>query len=94
MRPFMLQEFRREGHDSFSPRGPVGEGVGFLFHLHGRARAVSRVSIARIEAIRAAVGNSKWVIDVRIRRISLAIREPDRCRGGHQALRGRKLIGS
>lgn len=33
----MLQEFRKEGHDSWVPQGKVGEGVSHLFHLQRRS---------------------------------------------------------
>jgi len=37
----MLQEFRREGHDSFSPRGPVGEGVASISPAWTRSRCIA-----------------------------------------------------
>ncbi len=60
----MLQELRKEGHDSWLPRGQVGEGVSICFLCHD-ALAIYRDVVARgIEASRPFVGNSMWVTTV------------------------------
>lgn len=48
----MLQEFRKEGHDSWAPKGPVGEGVSICFMCedaialyHSSSRVVSKRSV-------------------------------------------------
>ncbi|HEX4963822.1 MAG TPA: VOC family protein [Thermoanaerobaculia bacterium] len=57
----MLQEFRKEGHDSWVPQGKVGEGVSICF-LCEDALAIYHEVIARgITASRPFVGNSMWV---------------------------------
>jgi lactoylglutathione lyase len=57
----MLQEFRKEGHDSWVPSGKVGEGVTIYF-ICKDALAIYREVIARgIQASRPFVGNGMWV---------------------------------
>ena len=57
----MLQEFRKEGHDSWVPKGKVGEGVSICF-LCKDALAIYREVTARgIAATRPFVGNGMWV---------------------------------
>ncbi len=57
----MLQEFEREGHDSWVPEGKVGVGVAINFICHD-ALALYRAFIARgLEAQRPFVGNGMWV---------------------------------
>jgi lactoylglutathione lyase len=57
----MLQEFRREGHDSWVPSGKVGEGVSVCF-LCDDALEVYREATARgLQAGRPFVGNGLWV---------------------------------
>ena len=57
----MLQEFRKEGHDSWVPQGKVGEGVSICF-LCEDALAIYRQLISRgIQASRPFVGNGLWV---------------------------------
>ena len=61
----MLQEFRREGHDSWVPQGKVGEGVSICF-LCEDALAIYREAISRgLKASRPFVGNGMWVTSLR-----------------------------
>jgi catechol 2,3-dioxygenase-like lactoylglutathione lyase family enzyme len=56
----MLQEFPREGHDSRTPGGKLGEGVTIYFQCRD-ARAIYREAIRRgAEASRPMVGNGQW----------------------------------
>ncbi|HEY8847829.1 MAG TPA: VOC family protein, partial [Thermoanaerobaculia bacterium] len=57
----MLQEFRKEGRDSWVPKGKVGEGVSICFQCED-ALAIYRDVISRgIHASRPFVGNGMWV---------------------------------
>lgn len=57
----MLQEFRREGHDSWALEGKVGIGVSINF-ICADALAIYHEVIARgISASRPFVGNAMWV---------------------------------
>ena len=57
----MLQEFPKEGHDSWSPKGKVGEGVSICFQCDD-ALAIYRAVTARgIKASKPFVGNGMWV---------------------------------
>jgi catechol 2,3-dioxygenase-like lactoylglutathione lyase family enzyme len=56
----MLQEFRREGHDSSVPAGKVGEGVSIYFQCRD-ALAVYRAATRRgVNASKPIVGNGQW----------------------------------
>ena len=56
----MLQEFRREGHDSWAPSGKVGEGVTIYFQCRD-ALGVYRAAARRgVNASRPMVGNGQW----------------------------------
>ena len=60
----MLQEFRKEGHDSWTPEGKVGEGVSIYFQCTN-ALTIYRDGISRgIEAKKPFVGNGMWVTGV------------------------------
>lgn len=60
----MLQEFRKEGHNSWVPEGKVGVGVNICFQCRD-ALAIYRDFRSRgIEAKRPFVGNSMWVTSV------------------------------
>jgi len=60
----MLQEFRKEGHDSWAPEGKVGVGVSINF-ICKDALAIYREIISReITAKRPFVGNAMWVTQV------------------------------
>ena len=57
----MLQEFRKEGRDSWVPKGKVGEGVSICFQCED-ALAIYRDVISRgIQVSRPFVGNGMWV---------------------------------
>jgi len=59
----MLQEFRKEGHDSWKPRCKVGEGVSVCFQCED-ALAIHREAAARGVKVRRNpfVGNAMWVV--------------------------------
>jgi catechol 2,3-dioxygenase-like lactoylglutathione lyase family enzyme len=59
----MLQEFRKEGHDSWKPGGKVGEGVSVCFQCED-ALAIYREATARGVKVRRNpfVGNGMWVV--------------------------------
>jgi hypothetical protein len=60
----MLQEFNREGHDSWKPEGKVGVGVTICFQCTD-ALAIYHAALARgIPATRPFVGNNMWVTDL------------------------------
>ena len=57
----MLQQFKREGHDSWVPAGRVGEGVSLCFQCED-ALAIYREARSRgIAATEPQVGNRMWV---------------------------------
>ena len=57
----MLQEFKREGHDSWKPEGKLGEGVSICF-ICNDAISIYRDLMSRgINATRPFVGNAMWV---------------------------------
>ena len=61
----MLQEFAKEGHDSWRPEGKVGEGV-TLYFICSDALAIYRAAVARgLAATRPAVGNGMWVTELK-----------------------------
>ena len=61
----MLQEFAKEGHDSWRPEGMVGEGV-TLYFVCADALAVYRAAVARgLAATRPEVGNGMWVTELK-----------------------------
>jgi catechol 2,3-dioxygenase-like lactoylglutathione lyase family enzyme len=59
----MLQEFRRQGHDSWVPEGKVGVGVGvsICFVCEDALAFYREVKARGIEASRPQVGNGMWV---------------------------------
>jgi len=61
----MLQEFRKEGHDSWTPNGKVGEGVTICFQCEDALAIYSEVTSRGIEASRPFVGNGMWVTSLR-----------------------------
>ncbi len=57
----MLQEFRKEGHDAWVPKGTVGEGVSVNFQCND-ALTIYRELISRgVQAKKPAVGNGMWI---------------------------------
>jgi predicted lactoylglutathione lyase len=57
----MLQEFRKEGHDSWTPKGKVGEGVSICFTCKDALKIYRDVTARGINAKRPFVGNGMWV---------------------------------
>jgi lactoylglutathione lyase len=57
----MLQEFRKEGHDSWLPQGKVGEGVSICFICRDAIEIYRNVTARGIRASRPFVGNGMWV---------------------------------
>jgi len=57
----MLQEFRKEGHDSWVPKGKVGEGVSICFICKDAIAIYRQVTARGIRASRPFVGNGMWV---------------------------------
>jgi len=57
----MLQEFRTEGHDSWTPGGKVGEGVTIYFICEDALAIYREVSARGIQASKPFVGNGTWV---------------------------------
>ena len=57
----MLQEFRKEGHNSWVPQGKVGEGVSICFQCEDALAIYREVSARGIKASRPFVGNRMWV---------------------------------
>lgn len=60
----MLQEFRKEGHDSWVPQGKVGEGVTISFTCDDALAIYRQVSARGVQASRPFVGNRMWVTNV------------------------------
>jgi lactoylglutathione lyase len=61
----MLQEFPREGHDSWVPAGKVGEGVSLNFTCEDAVLIYRELTARGIEASEPEVGNSMWVTTLR-----------------------------
>ncbi|MEA2695113.1 MAG: hypothetical protein QOJ16_4500 [Acidobacteriota bacterium] len=61
----MLQEFRKEGHDSWVPQGKVGEGVTICFQCEDALAIYREVKSRGIEASKPFVGNALWVTSLR-----------------------------
>lgn len=60
----MLQEFRREGHDSWKPEGKVGDGVSICF-MCGDALSIYRDATERgVVCEIPFVGNALWVVNM------------------------------
>ena len=57
----MLQEFRREGHDSWAPEGKVGVGVSIYFICQDALSIYREVTSRGIQASEPFVGNGMWV---------------------------------
>jgi lactoylglutathione lyase len=60
----MLQEFRKEGHDSWVPQGKVGEGVSIYFICEDALAIYREVTSRGIKARRPFVGNRMWVVSL------------------------------
>ena len=57
----MLQEFRKEGHDSWVPEGKLGEGVSICFICKDALAIYREVRSRGIQASKPFVGNGMWV---------------------------------
>lgn len=57
----MLQEFPKEGHDSWVPSGRVGEGVSLYFTCEDAIAIYKEVKFRGIQASEPQVGNAMWV---------------------------------
>ena len=57
----MLQEFRKEGHDSWTPAGKLGEGVSICLMCEDALAIYREITSRGIEAKRPFVGNHLWV---------------------------------
>ncbi|HTD22086.1 MAG TPA: VOC family protein [Terriglobales bacterium] len=57
----MLQEFSKEGHDSWVPACKVGEGVSLCFNCEDAVAIYREVRSRGIEASEPQVGNAMWV---------------------------------
>ena len=57
----MLQEFPKQGHDSWSPKGKVGEGVSICFICEDALVIYHQVTLRGIQASKPFVGNGMWV---------------------------------
>jgi len=60
----MLQEFPKEGHDSWEPQGKVGEGVSIYFTCKDALSIYREVTSRGIRATRPFVGNGMWVVSL------------------------------
>ncbi len=59
----MLQEFRKEGHDSWKPTGRLGEGVNICFMCEDALTIFHEAAARGIKASRNPfVGNALWVV--------------------------------
>src|ERR1700693_507984 len=57
----MLQEFRKEGHDSWVPEGKLGQGVSIYFICEDALAIYREVTLRGIKASRPFVGNGMWL---------------------------------
>lgn len=57
----MLQEFAKQGHDSWIPQGKVGEGVSLYFICDDALALYAEITSRFIEASEPQVGNGMWV---------------------------------
>jgi lactoylglutathione lyase len=56
----MLQEFSKEGHDSWVPNGKVGEGVSLCFNCEDAVAIYREVRSRGLSASEPEVGNAMW----------------------------------
>jgi lactoylglutathione lyase len=57
----MLQQIRREGHDSWAPQGKLGEGVSVYFICRDALAIYREISSRGVDASLPQVGNRMWV---------------------------------
>ena len=60
----MLQEFRKEGHDSWTPSGKVGEGVSINFICEDAIAIYKELVAKNLAASKPFVGNNMWVTQI------------------------------
>ena len=60
----MLQEFRKEGHDSWKPEGKVGIGVSICFMCNDAIVLYRQFRSRGLDATTPFVGNALWVTSV------------------------------
>lgn len=60
----MLQEFRKEGHDAWTPKGPVGEGVSICFMCDDAIALYHEFKARSVEPKKPFVANGMWVTDL------------------------------
>ncbi len=56
----MLQEFFREGHDSWLPQGKLGEGVSIDFQCRDALAIYREIAARGIQVSKPMVGNGEW----------------------------------
>jgi catechol 2,3-dioxygenase-like lactoylglutathione lyase family enzyme len=61
----MLQDFRRDGREPWSPPGQLGVGVSIMFVCEDALAFYREVRARGIDASRPLVGNSMWVTSLR-----------------------------
>jgi lactoylglutathione lyase len=61
----MLQDFRREQGESWSPEGKLGLGISIMFICDDALAIYRELSARRIQASRPFVGNGMWVTSLR-----------------------------
>lgn len=58
----MLQEFKKEGHDAWVPKGQVGEGVSINFICNNALLIYRELKSKGIPVKKPFVGNAMWVV--------------------------------
>jgi catechol 2,3-dioxygenase-like lactoylglutathione lyase family enzyme len=60
----MLQEFRKDGHGSWTREGRLGEGVSVCFTCKDALAIYREITARGVQAKRPFVGNAMWVVGV------------------------------
>ena len=60
----MLQEFKKQGHDSWTPEGKVGIGVSIYFTCENALAIYSETKSRGLKPTTPFVGNSMWVTEL------------------------------
>ena len=58
----MLQEFKKEGHDSWTPECKVGEGVSICFMCEDALEIYREAGARGLRGSRPVVGNGLWIV--------------------------------
>ncbi|HJN15771.1 MAG TPA: VOC family protein [Armatimonadota bacterium] len=61
----MLQQFRTEGHDSWTPEGKLGVGVSVCFICEDALKIYHEITARGIECRTPFVGNAMWVVPLK-----------------------------